>query len=577
VEWEQAPKHRAIGRLEAAAYERHARDMARQGTDGFPFVFVPYEADKAVALFRLMRHYKGEWAGQEFEPEPWQEFIIRSVYGWRHKETGFRRYRVVFIEVGRKNGKSFLAAGIGICEMTIIGEPAAEVYTAATKLEQARIIHRDAIAILERSPELRGPNPKKPFFKVTHDNITCTLNYGSRYVPLGSDSKTQDGLNVQAGLIDEIHEHKTPDLWGVLDTGTGSRRQPLLFGITTAGVDQESICGDLRMHSERILDESAGVEDEQFFAYVCEPDVDEDGKSDDWRLESTWEKANPNIDVSCKREDLRQKALRAENIPRLQNEFRRKHCNEWVETVTRWISETGYDLNPADPHELAALAGRECWAGCDLSSTRDTTALALAFPVGNQYEILVYYWIPEEGANLRTARDKLMYQQWSKTIGSHGKPLIETTPGNIIDHDFILERAQQLAETYQIHEIAYDPFTATQFAVKANEAGLTMVEHRQGATSMNEPCRYFEALVEAGRLRNGGNPVFRWNVLNTQTIENSTGLIRPTKPQLVGRKGFNDKARIDGAVAAIMALGRARLAVEPTNTSIYSERGVRRL
>jgi phage terminase large subunit-like protein len=326
------PNDPKICKLVRLARQRHQRDLDEAGRRDL--YFDKNAADQAVQFFKLLRHSKAEWAGQHFHPAPWQEHdVIRPLFGWKRKD-GTRRFRVAYLEVARKNGKSSMAAAIGNKLFLNDHEPGAEVYTAATKRDQARITHDESKAqvrgLLRDDPRLRR------IIVVSRDNLAIP-SMRCKYEPLGQDADTMDGLNVHGAIIDELHMHKTPDVWNVLETATAARRQPLLFGITTAGFDRTSICWHLHDYAAKVLDGT--IEDDSFFGYICGLD---DG--DEWTNPGVWIKANPNLDVTVKSDDLMRKFKKARESPTFENEFKRLHLNVWTEQHTKWLSMEQWDV-----------------------------------------------------------------------------------------------------------------------------------------------------------------------------------------------------------------------------------------
>ena len=346
------------GNLIRLTCERHLKDLKTAKMRGLFF-----DADAAryvIKFYSFLKHSKGEWAGCTFELQPWQQFIVGSLFGWKRAD-GTRRFRVAYVEVPRKNGKSTMLAGIGLYLLIADGEPGAEVYAAATKRDQAKIVWGEAAKMVKSSPALTK--------RVTTYMGKGNMNFpalGSKFEPLGADSDTMDGLNVHAAIIDELHAHKTRDVWDVLDTATGSRRQPLLFAITTAGTDQTSVCYEQHERARKLLE--GVIEDDAYFAFIACLD-----EGDDYADPATWAKANPNFGISVKEDDLRRKAKTAKESPSALNAFLRLHLNKWTQQVDRWIDLDVWDQNAGIIKE-EALAGRTCYGGLDLSSVDDMTA-----------------------------------------------------------------------------------------------------------------------------------------------------------------------------------------------------------
>lgn len=524
------------------ACQRFLRDLDEGGERGLEFD--PDAAAHVVEFFSHLRHSKGEWAGQVFVLAPWQEFIVWNAFGWKRSADKLRRFRTIYIEVPKKNGKSTFAAGIGIFLFFADGEPGAEVYNAATKREQARIVHSEAVRMVKSSPALRKR------IGIVRDNLHIE-GTASKYQPLGADADTADGLHPHGVIIDELHAHKNRELYDVLETATAARRQPILFIITTAGYDRQTVCWELHDYVQKILESS--VEDDTTFGYIATID-----KADDWRQVSSWKKANPNLDVSVKREDLERKARKAIEVPSAQNAFLRFHLDVWTEQAERWLDMAVW-RRCGGAVDAEALAGRECFAGLDLSATIDLTALELVFPVdANVADVLSFFWVPEESARQRTRRDRVLYDTWI----SQGH--IEATEGDVVDYDVVRRRINELGERYNIREIALDPWNGRQLATQLGGDGFEVVEIRQGFASLTSPTKALETLLRKGQLRHGDNPVLTWMASNVAVETDAAGNIKPSKKR--------STEKIDGIVALIMAVGR--MGVAESKVSVYEDRGI---
>jgi len=322
------------------ACERLLLDLALQKKKPFPYRFDEELADRAVEFYSYLKHSKGKWAGQEFILEPWQIFIVGNIFGWVKKADGLRRFQTVYIEVPRKNGKSTLASGIGLYCFIADGEPGAEVYTAATKRDQARITHGEAVRMVRKSPFLRSR------IKIYKDNMHIIAT-AAVFEPLGADADSMDGLNVLCAIIDELHAHKKRDTFDVLETATGARQQPILFSITTAGFDRQSVCFEQHDYLTRILKGAAdrSFVDDTYFGVIY--GIDDD---DDYRDPHAWAKANPNLGVSVNLEDLERKVRKASASPASLNNLLRKHFDKWVQQSVRWIDMDLWRSN-ADPEK----------------------------------------------------------------------------------------------------------------------------------------------------------------------------------------------------------------------------------
>jgi phage terminase large subunit-like protein len=471
------------------------------------------------------------------------------LFGWKRKADGFRRFRTAFVFVPRKNGKTTLMAGLGLYLMVADGEPGAEIYSAATKRDQAKLSWIEAVRMRSASAALRDLTQ---YWKSSDTlNVEST---NSKFQPLGADGDTMDGLNVHGALIDEVHAHKTSEVVDVLQTATGSRRQPLQFEITTAGFDAQGIGHEHYDYCKKILD--CVFEDDTWFTFIAEID-----EGDDWQDERTWAKANPNLGISVKLDDLQRKAVEAKNRPAALNNFLCKHLNRWVQQEERWISIEAWDSCLAE-FDAESLAAQECYGGLDLSSKIDVTAFVLVFPQADgSYRQLSWFWIPEESMREREQRDRVPYGIWTATSW------VVATPGNVIDYEYIKARIGELATKYNIRQVGFDPWSATQIAVQLGEQGLEMLEISQRFSTLSEPSKEFERLILSGQLQHVANPAMRWMVDCVSVVTDSNDNIRPAKP-----KRDKSAKRIDGVAATINALFCAMR--QGNEKSIYEERGV---
>jgi len=518
-------------RLVRLACARHLDDLSSAGDRALRFDLAA--ARHAIAFFGFLRHSKGEWAGQNFALAPWQAFVVGSLFGWQ-RDDAFRRFRTAYCAVPRKNGKSTLSAGIALYLLVADGERGAEVYSAATTRDQARIVFDEAKRMVGSSPALK----RRVQVLISNLNVEASA---SRFMPLSSDASSMDGLNVHGAIIDELHAHKTRHVVDVLETATGARRQPLIFEITTAGYDRHSICFEHHDYAIKILE--GVLQDDSWFAFIAAAD-----ENDDWTDPEVWRKANPSFGISVKADDLARKAEKAIALPGAQNAFRRMHLNEWTEQAERWIDMVAWDAC-AGPVELEPLRGRTCFGGLDLSTTTDVTALAWVFPPEQDdglWYLLSRYFVPEENLRKRAERDRVPYDLWTR------QGFIEATSGNVVDYGAIEQRILADSALFQVREIAYDPWNATHIALRLQDEGATMVEFRQGFRSMAAPTRELEKLIVSKKLAHGGNPVTRWMAANVAVAQDPAGNLKPAKDK--------STERIDGIVAAIMAIGRAMVA-----------------
>ena len=510
-------------------------------------IFDHAAALRAVEFFpTFFTHVKGTKAGEPFYLDDWQVAIVATMFGWKRPD-GSRRYRTVYIEVPRKNGKSTLASGIALFLLFGDGEPGAEVYSAAADRDQAAIVFDMAKHMVLNDEVLRQHS------RVMRRSIVLEA-MSSSYKVISADSRTAHGFNASGVIFDELHAQRDRDLWDALTTSTGSRNQPMVVAITTAGYDQESICWEVHDYASRVRD---GIIDDDTLLPVIYAASGDDG----WLEESTWRKANPGLGSSLSIDFLRREFARAASLPGFENTAKRLYLNLWTEQAARWLPMDRWDEMADESIDEQSLLGRRCYAGLDLSTTTDLSALVLVFPdEGGGYSVLPYFWLPQENAIEREHRDHVPYVAWSRD--GH----LETTEGNVIDYDVIRKRIGELGEKFDIAEIAIDRWNATQLATQLADDGFTVAMFGQGYRSMNPPSKELEGLVLGGRLAHSQNPVLRWCASNVAIETDAAGNIKPSKKR--------SSERIDGIVALVMAIGRAIVSDGDDGTSIYDDRGL---
>ena len=517
------------------------------------FYFDEKSAVIAVAFFeRLLHHSKGEWAGQPFKLEPWQRDMVRAVFGWKRTSDDTRRYRKVYLEIPRKNGKSTIAAGFALFLLFADGEPGAEVYSAAADKEQASIVFNEAKAMTSDSQQLAD------MAHVYKSSITVE---GTRsfYRVLSADAFTKHGLNAHGVVIDELHAQPNRDLFDVLWTSQGARRQPLFVMITTAGYDRESVCWEQHEYARKIKD--GVIDDPEWYVAIYAAD-----EKDDWRDPAVWAKANPNMGITVKVDYLQSEAARAEQVPAYQNTFRRLHLNQWTQQATKWLDLFAWDAC-SGPIDLQLLAGAKCYGGLDLASSSDIAAFVLCFPSepgeAEHYTFVPHFWIPKDNMVQRALKDRVPYDAWCRD------GLMTATEGNVIDFDVIVRDIEAAGELYEISEIAFDRWGAFQVSNKLTGAGFTMAGFGQGFISMSTPTKDLLRLVLARQISHGGNPVLRWMADNIVVDMDAAGNVKPNKQK--------SREKIDGMVASIMALDRAVKSRAEKPVSVYQSRGLRKL
>lgn len=537
-------------RLVKLAVQRYLNDLERGASRGL--YFDKARAARAVKFFSFLKHSKGEWAGTEFRLSPWQVFATWQLMGW-YREDGRRRFRKAYNEFARKNGKSTWAGGMGLLLAFADEEPGAEVYSAATKKDQARIVHGESTRMVRASPALLE------YVQVYKDSLV-RLEDNQKYEPLGADEDTLDGLNPHAAIIDEVHAHKNRGVWDVLETATGSRRNPMIFAITTAGTDQTSLCWDLHSYSMDLL--NGTIEDDNFFAFIATLDLDPAlGEVDRWDDPEVWIKANPNLGVSVKVAQLQEMATKAKRLPTFLNAFLRLHLNVWTKQVKRWIMPDLWDENAGAAIEDEALRGRACYGGLDLSSVSDITAWILLFEDALDPDLLhirCRFWCPEERLTDPQNKYHEQYQAW------HRAGCIIATPGNAIDYQFVRAQIVEDAELFELREVCVDRlFQGYQLSMELEDDGLTVLGMGMGFLSMAAPMKEFERRLLKKKLHHGNHPVLRWMAGNVAVREDPAGNLKPDKASSQGK--------IDGIVGILLALDR--IMRHDNAPSVYETRG----
>ncbi|HGA1150857.1 TPA: terminase large subunit [Streptococcus suis] len=507
------------------------------------------KADRAVTFINNLSHTKGKWAGKRFDLLPWQEQIVRDLFGIV-KEDGNRQFLTAYIEIPKKNGKSELAAAIALYLLYADNEASAEVYGAACDRNQASIV----FDVAKQMVQMSHPLEKRSKIMGATKRIVNYSNAGF-YQVLSAETGTKHGLNVSGLVFDEIHAQPNRHLYDVLTKGSGdAREQPLFFIITTAGTDRNSICYELHTKALDIL--NGRKKDTSFYPVVY-------GLSDedDWNDEANWRRANPSLGHTIGIDRVREAYQQALDNPAEENIFKQLRLNMWTSSSVAWIPEHVY-AKGNDPIQYENLKGRSCYAGLDLSSTSDITAFVLVFPPRfeeENYIVLPYFWLPEDTLELRCRRDHVLYDVWER------QGYIKTTEGNVVHYGFIEKFIEDLSEIYHIKEIAYDRWNATQMVQNLEGMGLTMVPFGQGYKDMSPPSKELYKLMMEGKIQHGGHPVLKWMGQNVVMRQDPAGNIKPDKEKSV--------EKIDGIVSLIMGLDRC-IRHQTDGGSVYDERGI---
>lgn len=528
------------------ACERHLRDLENAHERGL--FFDEDAAQRAVDFIQHCKHSKGEWAGKNLELADWQLFIVGSVFGWKRTD-GTRRFREVYNEVARKNGKSTFVASVGLYLTCADEEPGAEVYSFATKEDQARIVWSEASRMAKQTPALM----RRLVILDSQNNASIAWSArNSFFKPLARSSDTESGLNPHGAIGDELHEFKTRNMVDIIETAVGARRQPLIWYITTAGWDQSSIWWEKRSYALMVVE--GAVEDDSVFVYIATLDED-----DDWRDEAVWPKANPNLGISKKVDKLREDAAKADAQPSRLNSFLRYEMNVPTEQAERWIDMTQWDACGDEPQVLPGARG---FAGLDLASTIDLSAAAAVFPrPDGWYDVLCRFWRPQDTVIEAEKRDKVPYRLWAE------QGYLQLVEGSMMDPNDIADDFLDWLSPYNIVDYAFDSWNARGAGARMLNAGANAMAVTQGFQTYAEPCNVLDGVLLSGKVRHGNNPILRWMAGQVMVMAGPNDARRPFKPK-------GSSIRDDGITAMLMAISRALVHQHVETTSVYESRGL---
>lgn len=561
------------GNLVGLACERHLRDLRDGHKRGLHWDSAA--AERVIGFFSdVLRLAEGEFDGQPFRLQPFQEFKVGSLFGWKGAD-GYRRFRNAYVEIGKGNGKSPLAAGIGLYMLCADGEASAECYSAATTKDQAGILFRDAARMVEASPALRSRIIASGGQRVQN---LAHLASGSFFRPVSSEHKGLDGKRVHYAAIDELHEHPSSIVVDKMRAGTKGRRQALVFRITNSGFDRASVCWAEHEYSRKILE--AQIQNDAWFAYACALDEGDDPFSD----ERCWRKANPNLGVSITEKYLREQVREAQGMPSKQNiVLRLNFCvwtnqenaaikmDDWRACDAPHFKASAASEDPRARYERVAveMAGRPCFIGMDLSSSNDLTSTVKLFPPEGDaspespYVALTDFWIPKDNIEKRMAEQRAPYDVWLR------EGWIRSTPGDVIDYRSIVRQLLADCELYDVREIAFDPYLATSVSNDLQAEGIAagrLVKFPQRFEHFAAPTKeLLDVLIPKRALAHLAHPVLAWNAGNMIVSENANGDRRPIK--------LREYGKIDGMVALIMALGRALANAGSGGSAYTADRG----
>jgi phage terminase large subunit-like protein len=515
------------------ACQRQINDLQR--TD-WEWIFDAQRADRVCKFIERLPHIKGRWKSRNIDLEPWQCFILTTIFGWVNAE-GFRRYRKALVEVPRKNSKSTMAAAIGLYLLCADNEPGADVFSAAVTRDQARVVWDTAQQMVRREPEMQQ------YFGVqalAHSIAIPTES--ASFKPLSRDADSLEGLNPHGAIIDELHAHKTREVFDVLNQGTGSRRQSLLFCITTAGDNRIGVCFEQHDYVTQIL--QGRHEDDRYFGIIYTIDV-----GDDWTTNESARKANPNYGVSVLADDIDIICKQAQRSAESQNTYLTKRLNVWVSTGTAYFNMLAWqNLCKSPGLQIEDFYGKRCIVALDLASKVDIAAKMMLFNEEGKRYIFGKYYLPESAAEPGNPNYDV-YAAWSR----NPKVNLVLTPGNIIDFEFIEQDLIYDRNNFQVAEFAYDPYQATELATRMMKEALPMVEVGATVRNFSEAMKALDALILSGNICHDGDPVLDWMVGNVYGKKDAKDNVYPRK--------VRNENKIDGAVALIMALGRDLVSV----------------
>lgn len=526
------------------ACKRQTEDLKKYARSGL-YEWSKEEAGRICRFIELLTHTKGELAGQRVVLEPWQIFILTTVFGWRRRADGGRRFRRVYIEVPRGSGKSTLSSGVALYCLLADHEPGAEVYSFATTRDQAKIVFGDAKVMAEHNPALR-----ERFGLQVLANALYVSSTNSTFQAKSAEGSTLDGLNTHLAVVDELHAHKTRAVYDVVETSLGKRRSSLLWCITTAGFDTSGICYEVRTMCTKVLSRLA--DDETQFAIIYTID---DG--DDWSSMEALEKANPNWGVSVRPEVITSLLQKAKTLPSAINNFKTKHLDVWCSARSAWLDMRAWKRCETTGLELSDFEGQPCFIGLDIGSKSDLTVKTYLFPFEedgkDKYALFCECWLPSKAIETST---NSQYSGWVRS------GYIQETDGAMTDLNVIEDSIREDLSRFDVQAITYDPWQATQLATSLSDEGAPMLECRFTVQNVSDPMKTLEALVIDGRIVHDGNPVMAWMMGNVEARIDAKDNIFPRKER--------HENKIDGAVAAILAL-RGAATYEPKKKTNLNE------
>lgn len=523
--------------------------------------FEERSAKRVINFFeRYLKHTKGRWAGKPFKLMDWQKYnFLAPLFGWKRKD-GTRRFRIAYVEIPKKNGKSGIGSGLGLYLTGADGEEGAEVYTAAADRAQAGIVFNESEKMIIKSPDLKKRLKTRPSTKTIYYPKTNSI-----YQALSADVPTKEGLNIHGLIFDELHAQRKRDLWETLRYGGAARDQPLIISITTAGYDRYSICWEQHEYARKIL--KGLIFDDSFFALIYSTNWEDaearntDEEELDWRSEEAWRIANPSLGEIIKLEDFRQECLEAQESPLKENSFKRYRLNIWTRAETRWFAIDKWKAC-GGLFDIGLLKGRRCFGGLDMASVEDLASFSLVFEPGEDKLLyaLNWSWCPMENLWKRVKKNRVPYDHWMK------KGYLIGTDGNAIDEAAILQKVFEIkGEFTGLELIGFDRWGAMSVTHTIEEAGINVIPVGQGFASLSAPSKTLERAVLDEILRHGDNPVLTWAADNVVVARDPAGNIKPVKDK--------STEKIDPIVSLVIAIAAMQQATE-NEEFVYESRGI---
>ncbi len=511
------------------ACKRHVKDLKSSKKKSFPYYFDENAGERVCKFIQMMPHTKGKWArsGDRLTLEPWQCFFVMNVFGWKRKSDDLRRFRKAELFVPRKNGKSALAAAIGLYMLAADNEHGAEVYSGATSEKQAYEVFKPAKIMAQKQDEF------KDYFgvEVFASNISIEKD-GSKFEPIIGDPG--DGSSPSCAIVDEYHEHKDDRMLDTMETGMGAREQPLLLMITTAGSNMAGPCYQMQLEAQKMLEGS--VDNDTVFALIYTVDI-----GDDWSSQESLQKANPNYGVSVDSDFLNNRLNDAKNNARKQSTYQTKHLNIWVGAKAAYFNVEKWRVCADSSLKLEDFEGQKCYLGLDLASKVDIAALEILIPINSsEYVRFGKYYLPESAIE-NGANDH--YQGWMRD------GWLTITDGEIIDFNVIKNDIIELSSLFQVEEVAYDPHQATMLVTELMTEGIPVVEMRPTVLNFSEPMKTLDGLIRSTYIQHNDDPVMTWMISNVVAKEDIKENVYPNKER--------SENKIDGVIALLMALGRS--------------------